>query len=77
MKPVKMSKNFHNLKQAYSHFFKIDGIKVQYTGPEAGTQYIFNQPINHNQSAIFRIKISQSKSNYIMIGVVDYAKQKD
>ncbi len=54
----------------------MDGLKVQYTG-SGWTQYIFNSAISHNQSAKFKIKVLQAQSNCILIGVVDYAKQKD
>ncbi len=66
------------MAQAHSDKFKVDGLKVQRTGSNGyDTQYIFNSAISHNQSAKFKIKVVQTQYNYIMIGVTDYAKQKD
>ena len=49
---------------------------MQYISTDYGsTQYIFNEPISHNQSAKFKIKVTQGR--LIKIGIVDYAKQKD
>lgn len=74
MKPLCL----HNLTQVHSCLFKVDGLKVQYAGTDnTWTQYIFNDPINHNQNGTFKIKVTRSQSNQIMIGVIDYAKQKD
>ena len=55
----------------------MDGLKVQYTDTNTWTQYILNSPINPNLSAKFKLKVVQTQHNNIMIGVTDYAKQKD
>lgn len=80
LKPIRVVQNIHNLVQAHSGQFKVDGLRVQYIGNgmyEPWTQYIFNNPIAHKQNAKFKIKIVEAKENSIMIGVIDYAKQKD
>lgn len=77
MKQSQIFHNLHCLAQAHRGQFKLDGLRVQYTGSNEFTQYIFNSPINHNQSAKFKLKVIQTKFNYIMIGVVNYALQKE
>lgn len=78
VKPTQVTQNIHSLVQAYIGQFKVDRLKVQYNGAnKKWTQYIFNSAISHNQSAKFKFKIIKSKDNSIMIGVTDYAKQKD
>lgn len=78
LQALKLNIRYCTLPQAYSIYFKVDGLKVQYTGPEYNpTQYIFNLPINHNQSVKFKLRITRAIKNDITVGVVDYAKQKD
>ena len=64
--------DIHSLEQKYRDCFKVNGLKVQYIDIYEGwTQYIFNQPINHNQSVKFRLKITQmTEYKNIFIGVV-------
>ena len=65
------------LPQAYSHYFKVEGLKVQFVNSGNWTQYIFNNPIYLNQSLVFKLKITQAKHGYMVVGVVDYTRQKD
>ena len=39
--------------------------------------YIFNKPINPNETATFKLKIVRSLSKNMSIGITDYARQKD
>ena len=65
------------LPQAYSHYFKVERLKVQFINSGNWTQYIFNNPIYQNQLLVFKLKIIQAKHGYMVVGVVDYARQKD
>ena len=57
--------------------FTKDGLNVRYIDANAWTHYIFNKPIGPNESAKFKLRVTKTQSRHIMIGVVDYAKQKD
>lgn len=77
MKPIRIARNLHSFAQINSAHFKVDGLRVQYISPNAGTQYIFNMPIQRNSCAKFKLKISHMTDRDIFVGVVDYNKQKD
>ena len=68
--------DIHDLQPA-SKYFKVEGLRVQYCNDKNWTHYIFNQPIKPNKSSKFKIKIAQTSSRDIILGVVDYARQKD
>ena len=63
------------LPQAYNHEFKVDGLKVEFIG-NSWTHYIFNYPINPNQTASFKIRVTKTQYRHIMIGILDYSTQK-
>lgn len=78
LKPLKLAKQFFELPQLHITNFKIDKSLIQYTGSNGTwTHFIINFPINHNQTAKFKLKISQTHNRDMMIGIVDYLKQKD
>ena len=65
------------MTQANGTYFKVDGVKIQYIGPNGWTHFILNDPIQANQNCKIKIKILQTHNKEIMLGVLDYAKQKD
>ena len=53
-------------------------MKISFIGEtKKWTHYIFNYPINYKKSANFKLRVIKTENKDIMIGVVDYAKQKD
>lgn len=66
-----------SLPQFYSSYFSVNGLQLKYNRSNKNTHYIFNHPIYQNESTKFKLKIIRSEKRYIMIGVVDYIKQKD
>lgn len=76
MKPIRLAQ-LHSLAQVNTNHFRVDGLKLTYTSQNSLTQYIFNMPIRHNESTKFKLKIVRAPSRYIMVGVVDYTREKD
>lgn len=63
--------------QPYRNKFSIVGNKLEYIGAaQKYTQFIFDKKIPMKGEFSFKIKIVETKLREIMIGVVDYEKQK-
>lgn len=63
--------------QGFSSKFIIDGYNLKYIGEKAHTQFIFNEPISASFVHSFTIKVVKTADRFIMIGVMDYNKQKN
>ena len=74
---MKTIQDINSLEQKYSDCFKVEGLTVQYTSNGYWTHHIFNEPIYHSQSVKFKIKVTKTENRLIMIGIVDFTKQKD
>ena len=78
MKSIKKTAPYTNLPQLNMKDFELDANKLRYIGSnDTWTHYIFNNPIYLNHQGYFRIKITVTQRRYMIIGIVDYVKQKN
>lgn len=62
----------------FNNYFSYSNYNLSYaSGEKAYTQFIFNDIVDYDEVYYFSVKIHKmSKNKYIMIGVVDFNKQK-
>jgi hypothetical protein len=58
--------------------FTIKGNKISYIGENGiWTHFVFNKFIKFDNIFNFKVKITKTVNKYIMIGIIDYEKQKN
>jgi hypothetical protein len=58
--------------------YKVDGFKVECAWNDGSwAHFIFNEIIPYNNIYTFKVKIIKNPDKHMMIGVVDFMKQKD